>query len=110
MFCRRYEDAADAAAGLLPGADRAYLEAQAAWRWGRLQQAQAILDQAELKDSFKCRELHTLVSRLHAAEAEAREALEDGAQYLHAVGSDLSAGAEWHSWKMSGEHDGKLRK
>ena len=80
IYCQRYEDAACRCDELMPGVDRLYLQAQAAWRAGDLAPALEFLDAAVAisPESQKCRELHKIVSCLVSRWAAAHDAFDDG--------------------------------
>ena len=82
LLCQRYADAEAACSSLLEGStDRLYLEAEAAWRQGRLEAAADRLQQAlEAAGGAcpKCSDLLRFVEALQQTEQEAIFALEDG--------------------------------
>ena len=83
LLCQRYADAEAGCSGLLEGrTERLYLEAEAAWRNGRLAAAadklRAALAAAPGGSSAKCASLAAHVAELAALEEEAVAALEDG--------------------------------
>ncbi len=82
LLCQRYADAEAACSSLLDGStDRLYLEAEAAWRQGRLEAAADRLQQAlEAAGGAcpKCSDLLRFVEVLQQTEQEAIFALEDG--------------------------------
>lgn len=96
LLCRRYVDAAAACAALLEGtADRLYLEAEVAWRQGRLSAAADALRQAlqvAVAGCGKCSSLLWYVEQLQGLEEEAVAALEEGApqRCIDACGSLLA--------------------
>lgn len=82
LLCQRYADAEAACSGLLEGStDRLYLEAEAAWRQGKLEAAADRLQQALVAAGGacpKCSDLLQHVEALQQTEQEALFALEDG--------------------------------
>lgn len=82
LLCQRYADADAACSSLLEGStDRLYLEAEAAWRQGRLEAAADRLQQAlEAAGGAcsKCSDLLRFVEALQQTEQEAAFAVEDG--------------------------------
>lgn len=80
IYCHRYKDAACRCDELMPGVDRLYLQAQAAWRAGDLAPALQFLDAAVAisPESQKCQELHRIVSCLASRWAAAQDAFDDG--------------------------------
>lgn len=82
ILCQRYADARSGCVTLPDGVDKLYLQAEAAWRTGSLQEAVGAL-QAALAlrpDSRKCAELQQLVQPLLQHESLATGAFEQGGE------------------------------
>ena len=79
LLCQRYADAKAECEGLLPGAERQYLEAEATWRLGDLEAATLLLQDAlaAAPGAAKCADLLAFVVRVHEAERTAAAAMEE---------------------------------
>ena len=80
IYCHRFKDAAEQCQALHPGGDRAYLEAEIAWRSGDLLAATAILQEAAKTQPLpaKCRKLLEAVEEMAAIEVGCAVAFEEG--------------------------------
>ena len=85
ILCQRYTDAHSACESLLPGVDKFYLQAQAAWRAGSLNEAIAALQAALAltQDSPKCSQLLDLVVGVAQHDNAADAAFEEGTITKH---------------------------
>ena len=80
IYCQRYEDAGVRCQDLLPGLDRASLEAEIAWRSGHLQASLHCLKHGQGTEGIpaKCRDLLHLVERLLSLEMASNDAADEG--------------------------------
>lgn len=81
ILCQRYPDAQCACQPLRLGVDRLYLQAEASWRAGSLEEAQATLEAvlALAQDNRKCLDLRDLVAGLLQHDKAAAAAYDEGA-------------------------------